>query len=256
MFAWLITLGQWIWNGIQAATTATVAFLSATVQILWSVVRATGSLLWKVGSHVWTFFRATWDHVLKPAWDKVFKFVDRVHDWAEKYLGPTLRKLNDLRKRLNGFWKTYVRPILDIIDVTRRVLQLATTLHIPFAHAIDVALGNIEATIERRYQQLLGALNDIINLVNRVITLDGLVQRVALIRSLERDYVFAWRALTNSFVALRDVGAEHTEATQKRSDLAHTVTADTRQYMRDGTGPRAAALDEMALIWRNYLRAP
>lgn len=255
MFAWIIAFGQLIWTGIQAATTATVAFLASAVQVIWNVLRAAGSLLARVGHHVWEFFRATWDHVLKPAWEKFFKFVDRVHDWMEKHIAPALRKLNALRKRIQGWWKKYVRPVLDVIEVTRRVLRVAASLHIPFAHALDVELGKIEEKIEKPYRLLLSKLNEVINFVNRVITLDGLFQRVALIRSLERDFKFAWQAMVNPY------SSPVTDADRKRRDDKHavkslpTIADETRAYMRDHSGPRAPLLDEMRIIWRKQLRA-
>jgi hypothetical protein len=259
---WTLFIGvvEWLWRGVQAAGRVTLEILkwmvinlSAVVAKLGNSLKEVGSALLTAGRATWKFFELTYERVLKPAWLKFWRWFDKTRTWLDHTFGPTLRWLRRLRDNLLKFWKTYVRPWLDIIDATRRVLRVLSSLGLRWAAALDKRLGDLEARIERPFRLLLAKVNEVINLVNRVITLDGLFQRVALIRSLERDYVYAWRTAMNPWQ--KPLTAED----QRRHDEGRTtktvtdVAADTQEYMRDGTGPSAAVLDEMALIWKRYL---
>jgi hypothetical protein len=259
---WTLFIGvvEWLWRGVQAAGRVTLEILkwmvinlSAVVAKLGNSLKEVGSALLTAGRATWKFFELTYERVLKPAWLKFWRWFDKTRAWLDHTFGPTLRWLRRLRDNLLKFWKTYVRPWLDLIDATRRVLRVLSSLGLRWAAALDKRLGDLEARIERPFRLLLAKVNEVINLVNRVITLDGLFQRVALIRSLERDYVYAWRAAMNPWQ--KPLSA----ADQQRHDEGRTtkglpeVATETQEYMRDGSGPSAPVLDEMALIWKRYL---
>jgi hypothetical protein len=112
--------------------------------------------------------------------------------------------------------------------------------------------------------------------VNRIVTLDGLIQRLVLIRSLARDYEYAWRAITQPYSRLlerkdRDamnkalaaalIAAGFPEALALAiiaagvvPTPAPTIESNARAYLRTRTGTNAPLLDEMTLVWRNALR--
>jgi hypothetical protein len=146
-----------------------------------------------------TAFKDLWSKVLKPAWAKFNKWIDRAHDWLVTKFGPILCWLQKARKRIEAFYKKYVQPWLDAIDTTRKFLRLLEALHIKWAAELDRKLAALEDRITRPFLLVVGKLNEIINLVNSVIDGFGLFQRVVLIRSIERDYQYAWRAIVNPY---------------------------------------------------------
>lgn len=256
----LILLVSLVWKGVEVAGKLTLAAVAYSVKLLWLFATKVGNGLTELGHGVlaglrgaWKFFEWTYEKVLKPAWLKFWRWFDKFRRWLDETIGPVLRWLRELRDTLLDFWKTYVRPWLDLIDVTRRVLRVLSSLGFRWARALDDRLGAIESAIERPFRLVLGKINEVINIVNRVVTLDGLVQRVALVRSLERDYIYAWRAAVNPWS--KPLPAED----QKRRDAGRTtkglpeVTADTIAYMQDRSGPSAPLLEEMTVIWRAYL---
>jgi hypothetical protein len=249
-----------IWDGIQVAGEVTLNVLQwivAHLSIL--VARLVNGLKW-VGRNlldglhkVWTFARLTYDKVIKPAWEKFWRWFDRFRQWLDHTFGPVLKFLHRLTDSLMRFWKDYVRPWLDLIDVTRRVLRVLGSLGLRWARELDARLGAIEEAIERPFRMLLQKAER--RHQHRQPGCDA--GRVAATRRadslLERDYIFAWRSAVNPWIKPRDDAADIRKARDDRRQFLETVITNTQQYMRDGSGPRAAALDEMALIWRNYL---
>ena len=102
---------------------------------------------------------------------------------------------------------------------------------------------------------LLQKVNEVINIVNRIVTADGLFQRVALIRSMARDYKYAWKAITAPWVKDQTPPKDADVIKGVTGKPLPTVASDIRAYLRDGSGPDAALLDEMAAQWRIYLRS-
>jgi hypothetical protein len=278
----LVIVGSLIWKGIEIAGRVTLEILrwmvinlSLIVTKLVNGLKAIGVDLLAGFRKAWDFLKVTYEHVLKPAWEKFWRWFDKLRKWLDDTFGPVLRHLRDLRDALLKFWKTYVRPWLDLIDVTRRLLRTLNSLGLKWAGELDRRLAAIEDAIERPFRLLLAKVNEIINLVNRVVTLDGLLQRVALIRSMERDYKFAWQAIVNPYqklltenrrkaaraalaAALIAVGvpAEAAIAWMNlpvQQPTQATALEDARAYIRDRSGPNAPLLDEMRLIWRKQL---
>jgi hypothetical protein len=181
-----------------------------------------------------------------------------------------------LRDSVLKFYKLYVRPWLDLIDVTRKLLRVLAVLHVPFARELDARLGRLQQWIERPFRILLAQINAITNIINRIVTLDGLLQRLTLIRSLARDYQYAWRAITEPYnrpvseadrAAMRLALAAAMIAAGMPAALAMalitrgvepktpaTIEANARAYLKTGDGVDAPLLNEMTLIWRNALR--
>jgi hypothetical protein len=135
------------------------------------------------------------------------------------------------------------------------VLRVLSSLGLGWAAALDRRLADLEARIERPFRLLLAKLNEVIHLVDRVITGNGLLQRVALLRSLERDYKYAWRVAMNPWQKPLDPEDQRRHDEGRTTKTVTDVATDTQEYMRDGTGPSAAVLDEMALIWKRYFEA-
>jgi hypothetical protein len=234
-----------------------------------------GNALLKGLRAAWQFFELSYEKVIKPAFTKFWRWFDKFRKWLDDTFGPTLAWLRRLREHLLRFWATWVRPWLDFIDVTRRVLRVLSSLGLKWARELDKRLGELEEKIERPFRLLIAKVNEVINLVNRVITLDGLLTRLALIRSLERDYKYAWRAAVNPWhMLIEDRHRKQAAAALAAQLIAAGVPVEVAiavmlaplvpqhprdvrtavvAYMRDKAGPRAPLLNEMRLIWRRQL---
>jgi hypothetical protein len=261
---WTLFLGvvEWLWRGVQAAGRVTLEILkwmvinlSAVVAKLGNSLKEVGSALLTAGRATWKFFELTYERVLKPAWLKFWRWFDKTRTWLDHTFGPTLRWLRRLRDNLLKFWKTYVRPWLDIIDATRRVLRVLSSLGLRWAAALDKRLGDLEARIERPFRLLLAKVNEVINIVNRVITLDGLFQRVALVRSLQRDYKYAWNTIRNAYSVPLTSAARKDIAEKNEPRTAAHIDEAAVSYLQTGDGPNAALFEEMFTTVRNRVRA-
>jgi hypothetical protein len=159
-----------------------------------------------------------------------------------------------LRASLLDFWKTTCgRGSISSTSRARRCACWHRSASDGRA-ALDAYLGRLRDRSSGRFQFVLAKLNEVINVVNRIVTLDGLLQRVALIRSLARDYQFAWRAIAQPYTrAVTDSDREqanHKLGVKPLTQIEH----ETREYIHGRGGPRAALLEEMAVIWRKQLR--
>lgn len=261
MWGFILAIGSAIWQGIQVAAKITLTVLQWIVANLSLLLTKTINGLAAVGhfimvglKDVWAFTRKLYDDILKPAFSKLWGWFQKFEKWLDDTFGPVLRFLKRIRDNLLLFYKTFVRPWLDLIDVTRKLLHVFSSLGLAWATALDKKLGELETAIEKPFRLVLSKLNEVIGIVNRIVTLDGLIQRVALVKSLGRDYKFAWRAISQPYTrAVTDDDRVQATTALGVKPLGQ-IESETRTYIRDGSGPRAALLDEMAIIWRKQLR--
>jgi hypothetical protein len=242
-------------DAVVASLVWAVGALQAGAILLWNGIKGALDLA-RVGFvKVWDFLKPLYDDILKPAWETFWRWFDKLRTWLNNTFGPLLKWLIKLRAELLNFWKTYIRPWLDLIDVTRKILRTLASLGLTWARALDQRLGAIEDAIEAPFRFVLGKLNEIIGIVNNVITLDGLIQRVSLLRSVVRDYQYVWRAIVNPFVSSSGTPDEQHTRAALATIPAEQVSANLQQYLADGSGPIAPAADEWAAQLGIYLRS-
>jgi len=260
VLGFFIIVGEIIWKGLEVAAKITLEILHWMVVNLSLVVTKLGNGLKALGSALlvglrksWEFLGDTYEHVLKPAWEKFWRWFDRFRKWLDDTFGPVLRFLRRVRDTLLAFWKTYVRPWLDLIDVTRRLLRVLNSLGLHWAAELDAKLGAIEDAIERPFRLLLEKLNDVINIVNGIVDGFGLFQRVVLIRSLARDYQYAWQAMANPYRK----PVPDTARTLPEIPTVYgppDILPGIKAFLRDGSGPDADLVHAEAAAWRQYVR--
>jgi hypothetical protein len=256
-WAFLITIAGAIFKGLQVAGKVALVALQWSVKALWWFATTTANGLKAVGHAFliglkasWEFLRLTYDSVIKPGLVKFWSWFDKFRHWLDATFGPVLEWLRIIRDHVIAFYRTWVRPWLDLIDVTRRTLRILSSLGIDWARALDAKLGQLQELIDRPFRIVLAKINEVINIVNRIVTVDGLIQRIALIRSLERDIRYAARALFNwrikplgesDWQKLRRGMARRTEA---------EVTREFGNLVARGEGPLSGLASEMAASWR------
>lgn len=250
-----------IWDGVQVAYQAIVIALQWSVKFLWTFATAIynatitlGKVVWRGLREVWEFARATYREVLKPAFDTMKRIYDRVRAWLDKYVGPVVRFLLKVRRKLLKFYEDFIRPILDTIGVARRVLQLLARLGVDWATTLDRKLAWLEQRITSTYLQVLGRLNELITAVNRIATADGLLQRFALVRSIQRDVAYVQNLWWNA--AHRPAtDAERGQATAIDEDIPIAQHVDeVRAVVRSHSGPLQSRVSEEVADLRLLLR--
>lgn len=260
-FAWLILVGEAIAAGLQAVGHAVLIALSWSVNALWIVFRELGlgvkafaGQFLAAGKKLWQFSRELFTNVLRPAWEKFWHFVEWARRTLDHLFRPVFEFLNTLRRELLKFYSDWVRPILDSIGIARKVLHVFSALGLDWARRLDAELGKLEERIDAPFRYVLGKINEVINFVNRIATADGLFQRLALIRSIERDIREVRRAFVNAFARpLEDADVDDVQEQLGKRKLAD-VHNDTSAALSTNTGPYASWADEMAATARDYLR--
>lgn len=231
-----------IWDGVQVAYHAIVVALQWSVKFLWTFATATYNALIKFGKLIgkglrasWEFLRATYEKVLKPAWEKLHALYDRVRKWLDKWVAPVLRFLQDVRRRFLKFYEDWIRPILDTIDVSRRILQLLGRFGVEWAKTLDQKLGDVEGYIDRIYRRVLGELNQVINLIDSIVTGNGLFQRLPFVRTLQRDVRYVWSAWWKH-IATRESERQREPAPEYTPRTTEEHAAEFNAFLRSNGG--------------------
>lgn len=194
MFGFLGLLLGWLGDAAIAALQATVIALQWAVAALWAFATSVYNGMIALGSHVlegfqkaWDFLKATYEDVLKPAWDKLSQLFNRVRAWLNETFGPIIRALKSIRKHILDFYAQWIRPVMQAIDAARSILKILEALHIAWATALDNALGTVEGWVNEAFQLVLSKLNGVINTLNAVVTGELLFKRVPFLMTLKRD---------------------------------------------------------------------
>jgi hypothetical protein len=193
---------------------------------------------------VWGFFRKLWDRVLLPMLQRLDRYVVRLFKWLRDTFGPIISFLQEVRRKILAFYDKWFRPIFDTIDVFRRILGIFSLFGFEWSRKLDQALAELQDRLLAPIRLVLEKVNQVIDIVDRIVTLDGLVQRVTLIRSLlkyQKDALNVWwqsvhRPLTP------DQQQEYQRPLQTRTIAA--VNDDARAYVLLGGGPDRARIDE------------
>jgi hypothetical protein len=261
-FAWVVAVASAIWQGVQVAAKVTLAVLQWSVKALWAFALAVSNAVVALGLKVlaglkwlWDFLRITYEFVLKPFAHAVWKFVTAVQAWLEKTFTPLIKLVKFVRKWVLDFYAKYIRPILDIIGIGRRVLDVLKALGVDWAKALDAKLADLEARIDAPFRYVVSVLNEVLATINRIVTLDGLFQKLVLIRSIQRDvrevmnvWINAWHSpLTPAEFARLN------QPTEPILPAAHI--AEMQRAIRHNDNALAARIEEEVADVRRMLRA-
>jgi hypothetical protein len=120
--------------------------------------------------------------------DKKFRLLEA---WLKETFAPLLRFLKNIKDHIDDIYKRFVRPIIDTIEFIRQINRVLQVFHVHLLDKLDTTLQRLEQKIEEPFLWVRAELTKIQNVVDRIITLDGLVQRVTLLRSMSK-YAPAW----------------------------------------------------------------
>jgi hypothetical protein len=246
VWQWIVGAATAIWAGLSVAGAAIAATAIAAIGYLgaavaWIAVHLAGFIVSSgaMFARVWESARRFYSGVLRPALVWLHDWYARARAWLRKYFGPVFRFLDRVRQELRRIYTRFVRPILDIIAVTRAVMRVLITLHVPFARALDQVLDKTEQVIDENVRRALLKVNKLLDLVDSVITFDGLFQRVPFLRSIERDVRYVFSALHRSRSTPLSDREWATLAERNAPPTRRELGAAFEQFLVRGEGPLA-----------------
>lgn len=155
-------------------------------------------------------------------------------------IGPLTKGLGNLRDAVRHIYDAWLRPILHAIDVTRQVLRVLAALHIQLAAAADAALGRLEGKLTAPLLLATKKINELSNQVNRIVTLDGALQRITLLKGLSAHATCVQRQLAQAPLAssTTPIGPVQPAAAAQTQD---EMLSDLAAFVDGGGGPMADA---------------
>src|SRR5260221_924389 len=121
--------------------------------------------------------------------------LELLYEVIRDHLKQALLWLEKLKKHIRDLYDKWVRPIVDVIQFIRQVNAILELFHISLLKKLDAALATIERRIEDPFIKLNQWITWAENQIDRIITLDGLLQRITLLASMAK-YAGSW---TNGF---------------------------------------------------------
>jgi hypothetical protein len=155
----------------------TVKLESQHVGVFWSLGRALGGALATIG----TYLR---DHLREFA-EFVGRQVDKITKFLREKFARVLAFLKTVKDHINAWYKQFIRPIIDTIEFIRHINRVLQIFHVDVLGRLDRVLGQIEDRIEAPFDWTNRILTEVQNAIDRILTLDGLVNRIALLKSLD-----------------------------------------------------------------------
>lgn len=208
MFELIGAVIGWIWNGIQAITTAIVYGLVAA----WHFLAA-------FAGDIWSAAKWSYQTILKPIGLFVDKIYKRAVDLYDHYVQPAIDWLKRVTAVARKLYFTLLAPILSTIDGVQKVLKLLELLHVQWAADLDKALAELERKLSLPLQTAIHFVNGIINRVESyVLTAENLFQQVTHLNTLRRDLGAVQNIQWNSL--LRNVKTELAKNPWKAATLA------------------------------------
>ena len=247
-----------IWTGIKlladilgTAAAATVTYLAQALAYLATRVgvflRSTGAMFAKV----WDASKIVWKDVLKPALVWIDDHLKRLHDWLQRTFKPVFKFLRDVRERLLKFYTHFVRPVLDTIDFIRAVNRVLLTFHITLLKQLDQVLAELERRIEEPFLWIYQQFTRVWNLFDRIVQADGLFQRIALIKSMQRyapDWInHFWR---RQFDPTKQPGSEYDRTRVYPIDAPFANGKELGQFFLGQDSRMTAYVGELVPLWR------
>lgn len=184
--------------------------------------------------------------VLGPVINAIATLFGAVHNSLLKWLGPAIKWINRLRDLVKRIYDVWLRPILAVIDTFRAFLKILEVFHVKWAQALDDKLALVERKLTAPILLIQSKLNEALNWINRIVTLDGALQRVALLKGLidnaDEAMNLFWTKLHHPITASRKAAYLTPVAALPVDGAVSTI----RSYLVDGSGADAARIDEAA----------
>lgn len=205
---------------------------------------------------VTSIFEKLWRNILGPIINWIGSKVTDIAGRLRKLLAPLLRHLELIKNFIREIYKKWLRPILDAIDAVRAVLRLLELFHVKFAQTLDDALGKLERQLLQPFQFVLRQINKIEDVIDRIVTLDGLLQRITLLGSLAKHngaILGLWWGSQTKGLSAADAAAAAAKdyPAVENGELVFELT----EYLQGNGGHLAAVVEELVPVAREAMNA-
>jgi hypothetical protein len=242
-FGFIVTALEVFSSWVAAAAEVTAAYVWIALQWL---AATTASFLVSTGAmfaRIWDGLKIVWSDVLKPALVWIDDHLKRLQAWLKDTFKPVFDFLKEVRCRLTDFYNTFVRPVTDTIEFIRQVNRVLMTFHIDVLNKLDHVLQQVEQRIDEPFLWINEKLNEITNWVNRIVTVDGLFQRLTLLRSLAKNADGLANVWWNAQTRNPNLRPRYIPATQVTPATASELAADFDLFLERDSGPISERAD-------------
>lgn len=251
----ILSLLAYIWRVILSLIDFLNQVLNAIVNQLIAVAKTVASGIVQLGKffvRVWALLRRFWTDILRPVLLKIGKLIEAVKSFLERLFKPIIDIITKVRGWLQNIYKNVLRPILDIIDAFRLFLRGLGALGVDWAKELDRKLGELEDQITAPLLTAIRYLNQLASLIDRIMTLDGLFQKLIWIQSLagyrKPTINFLWNSHSTPIGDRADVKAKYKTPSKEQT------TADLQEYIGARSGAMHEKYSELAQQMRIWLR--
>lgn len=251
----ILSLLNYIWQVILSLIGFLNQVLNAIVDQLIAVAKTVAQGIVQLGRffvRVWALLRRFWTDILRPMLVKVGKLIEALKHFLERIFKPIIDVITKVRGWLQKIYKDVLRPILDIIDAFRLFLRGLGALGVDWAKELDRKLGELEDQITAPLLTAIRYLNQLASLIDRIMTLDGLFQKLIWIQSLagyrKPTINFLWNSHSTPIGDRADVKAKY------KAPSKDVTTSDLQEYLEFRGGAMHEKYSELAQQMRIWLR--
>lgn len=246
LVAGIVEVVKWLAN--EAATIGLVVW--QVIKIIGGAILDVAGVVGRTFVRVWGFFGKFWNSVLRPFVTWSWQQIQKLHAWLKDTLGPVLKFLNAVREDILRIYDKWLKPIFVTLDVLRSITRLLAEFHVPFAQKIDDKLSALETRLLRPIRFALEKVNEAIGWIDRIVTFDGLFQRLTLIESQWRYVGDMWNVLLKH----QPAGVSFAENERRRQQPGHQITAgelskQLTEYYTTGGGDLAPDVAALSPVW-------
>jgi hypothetical protein len=177
--------------------------------------------------------------VVKPLLLRADKWITRFFAWLKKTLDPILKILQRLRDQWLRLYAKWLLPIFTLFAAVRYTLKLLDRIGFDWAGDLEQKIGRLEDKLVLKIGLVAAAFNDVIDFLNKIITVDGLLSEYTLFTSHWRRAgdMFALMWNTRTF-GLSGSGKQHV-ISGGNAETPLEIQTEIRDAIRADVGPLA-----------------
>lgn len=184
--------------------------------------------------------------------DKKFRALE---GWLKARFKPVLDFLRKIKDHINDFYKRFVRPIIDTIEFIRAFNRVLQVFHINLLGRLDRVLGQIESKIDEPFLWVQRHITELQNWIDRIVTFDGVLKRVTLLRSMTL-YAPEWLRIATHARSKPVEDADYERLASRVTVPTSTETVAAIEASLLGRGGRYESfVEEFGAEWRKQIEA-